>query len=452
MPLCRAALAPHTRGEAMHKQRLSADIYTKLVNEEDARVCTDIDEQACRDVPGNFLLMIFSHFFTKLGDALANPKVVLPWVMESLQAPLYLIGFLVPIRESGSLIPQLFIASYIRAVAVRKWVWILGSLAQAVAIAAIGLVAWTLNGAAAGWSIIGLLVLFSLARGLSSVASKDVLGKTIPKTRRGQVNGWSASAAGLITVALALLLLFSGTDQLPPQAYGLLLAGAGLLWLIAAAIYARINELPGETEGGGNAVVEAIKRLDILRSDRPFRRFVITRALLLCSALTAPYYVVLAQQKLGSAAATLGLFMLASGAASLISAPLWGRFADLSSRRVMMVAAMLTASIGLVVYLLDNLQPAWLAIGWMLPALYFCLSIAHQGVRIGRKTYLVDLAQGNRRTDYVAVGNTVIGLILLLLGFAGALGAVMAVSQIILLLSMLGALGAVMAAALPEVE
>jgi hypothetical protein len=436
----------------MHKQRLSADIYTKLVNEEDARVCTDIDEQACHDVPGNFLLMIFSHFFTKLGDALANPKVVLPWVMETLQAPLYLIGFLVPIRESGSLIPQLFIASYIRAVAVRKWVWILGSLAQAVAIAAIGLVAWTLNGAAAGWSIIGLLVLFSLARGLSSVASKDVLGKTIPKTRRGQVNGWSASAAGLITVALALLLLFSGTDQLPPQAYGLLLAGAGLLWLIAAAIYARINELPGETEGGGNAVVEAIKRLDILRSDRPFRRFVITRALLLCSALTAPYYVVLAQQKLGSAAATLGLFMLASGAASLISAPLWGRFADLSSRRVMMVAAILTASIGLVVYLLDNLQPAWLAIGWMLPALYFCLSIAHQGVRIGRKTYLVDLAQGNRRTDYVAVGNTVIGLILLLLGFAGALGAVMAVSQIILLLSMLGALGAVMAAALPEVE
>jgi hypothetical protein len=436
----------------MHKQRLSADIYTKLVNEEDARVCTDIDEQACRDVPGNFLLMIISHFFTKLGDALANPKVVLPWVMETLQAPLYLIGFLVPIRESGSLIPQLFIASYIRTVAVRKWVWIFGSLLQAVAIAAIGLVAWTLDGAAAGWSIIGLLVLFSLARGLSSVASKDVLGKTIPKTRRGQVNGWSASAAGLVTVALALLLLFSGTDQLPPQAYGLLLAGAGLLWLIAAAIYARINELPGETEGGGNAVVEAIKRLGILRSDRNFRRFVITRALLLCSALTAPYYVVLAQQKLGSAAATLGLFMLASGAASLVSAPLWGRFADLSSRRVMMAAAILTASMGLVVYLLDNLQPAWLAIGWMLPALYFCLSIAHQGVRIGRKTYLVDLAQGNRRTDYVAVSNTVIGLILLLFGFAGALGAVMTVSQIILLLSLLGALGAVMAAALPEAE
>lgn len=436
----------------MDSNRLSANIYNKLVNEEDARVCSEIDEQACRVVPGNFLLMILSHFFSKLGDALANPKVVLPWVMEALQAPLYLIGFLVPIRESGSLIPQLFIASYIRAVAVRKWVWVLGSLVQAAAVVAIGLVAWTLDGVVAGWAIIGLLVLFSLARGLSSVASKDVLGKTIPKTRRGQVNGWSASAAGLVTVALALLLLFSSTAQLPPQAYGLLLVGAGLLWLIAAAIYARISEQPGAVEGGGNAVVEALKRLAILRSDRPFRRFVITRALMLCSALSAPYYVVLAQQKLGSAASTLGLFMLASGAASLISAPLWGRFADVSSRRVMILAAGLSAGLGLLVYLLDSLQPAWLAIGWMLPALYFGLSIAHQGVRIGRKTYLVDLAQGNRRTDYVAVSNTLIGLILLLLGFAGALGTVMTISQIILLLSALGALGAVMATVLPEVE
>ncbi|UTW07216.1 MFS transporter [Pseudomonas benzenivorans] len=436
----------------MNKQSLSENLYAKLVNEEDARVCTDIGDQACRDVPGNFLLMILTHFFSKLGDALANPKVVLPWVMETLQAPLYLIGFLVPIRESGSLIPQLFIASYIRAVPVRKWVWVIGSLVQALAIGGIGLVAWFLNGATAGWAIIGLLVLFSLARGLSSVASKDVLGKTIPKTRRGQVNGWSASAAGLVTVGLALLLLISSADQLPPQAYGLLLAGAGLLWLVAAAIYARINELPGETAGGGNAVVEAFKRLAILRTDAPFRRFVITRALLLCSALTAPYYVVLAQQKLGSAASLLGLFLLASGAASLLSAPLWGRFADLSSRRVMMLAAVLTAALGLLVYLLDSLQPAWLTIGWALPALYFCLSIAHQGVRIGRKTYVVDLAKGNRRTDYVAVSNSLIGLILLLLGFAGALGSVLAVSEIILLLSLLGALGAAMASALPEAK
>ena len=53
--------------------------------------------------------------------------------------------------------------------------------------------------------------------------------------------------------------------------------------------------------------------------------------------------------------------------------------------------------------------------------LFLLLSVTHQGVRLGRKTYVVDLASGNRRTDYVAVSNSVIGLMLLLVGLAGAL-------------------------------
>jgi hypothetical protein len=46
-----------------------------------------------------------------------------------------------------------------------------------------GLFSWLLlEGEAAGWSTVGLLVLFSTARGLSSISSKDLLGKTIPKS------------------------------------------------------------------------------------------------------------------------------------------------------------------------------------------------------------------------------------------------------------------------------
>ena len=437
---------------SMPQQELAQSIYEKLVGEEDARACKAISDEACQVVPGNFLLMVFSHFFSQLGDAVANPKVVLPWVMETLHAPLYLIGFLVPIRESGALLPQLVIAGFIRKQEIRKGVWILGSILQAAAMVSIGIVAWTLRGALAGWCIIALLTLFSLARGLSSVASKDVIGKTIPKTRRGQVTGWSASSSGLVTVGLGLLFLFSSNQTLTPLNYAVMLIAAGALWLLAALVYARIKEFPGATEGGRNALVEAIKRIDILRRDKPFRRFVITRALLLCSALTAPYYVVLAQKNLGSPVSLLGLFILASGAASLLSAPFWGRFADRSSRKVMIAAAIMTAILGIIVYLIDSVQPGWLALPWLLPAVYFILSIAHQGVRVGRKTYVVDLAEGNKRTDYVSVSNSMIGIILLIMGFSGALSTVLSISTIILLLSLLGVAGAVLAISLPEVE
>ena len=436
----------------MNSKTFTEDLYQKMVDEEDARACKAIDESACKVVPGNFVLTIMSNFFSKLGDAVSNPKIVLPWIMETISAPLFLLGFLVPIRESGSMIPQLVIAGFIRKMEIRKWIWVLGSVLQAASMAGMGFVAWTMEGAAGGWMIIALLIIFSLSRGLSSVAAKDVLGKTIPKSQRGKVTGWSASAAGLITLAYGIVLVFTPTDNFTPAVYGLMLVSAALFWIAGAFVYAKIKEFPGETSGGANGFLEAIKRVNILKTDKPFRKFVITRSLLLCSALTAPYYVVLAQDKLGSPAYLLGLFVIADGAAGLISGPIWGKFADVSSRNVMIIAAALTAILGISVFMIDSLQSEWLSLIWVLPLVYFFLSIAHQGVRVGRKTYVVDLAEGNKRTDYVSVSNTLIGVILLLMGLTGTLATFLSISQIILVLSMLGVIGAWMAKTLPDVE
>jgi hypothetical protein len=434
-------------------KRISIEgIYEKLVNEEDARVCTDISEDACRETPGNFSLLLISYFLTKLGDAIASPKTVVAWVTTAVGAPPAILGFLVPIRESGSLIPQLFIARYIRQLPVRKWVWVAGSLIQAGAIAGLGIVAATLQGAQAGLAIIALIIAFSLARGFCSVAAKDVLGKTIPKTRRGQLTGWAASAAGLVTLGVGVMLMLPFAQDGGGEMFAVLLVSASLTWVLATASYARLKEFPGETGGGGNAISEALSRLDLLRTDRGFRRFVIARALLMCSALSAPFYVALGQQKLASPSYLLGLYVAAGGLASLVSAPFWGRFADRSSKWVMVAAAVITASTGLLIFLLDQFTPAVVSLFWFMPLAYFVLSLAHSGVRVGRKTYVVDLASGNRRTDYVAVSNTVIGLLLLAAGAIGALATVIPTSGVIGILSLMGLAGAAMSARLPEVQ
>lgn len=426
-------------------------LYERLVDEEDARVCKDISEDACRYVPVNFFTMIAANTLTKLGDELSNPKTVLAWLFAFVAAPVYLIGFLVPIRESGSMLPQLFIAAFVRRLAVRKWVWVLGSVIQSLSIIGIGLVAFTLQGAAAGWSIIGLLVVFSLARGLCSVAHKDVLGKTIPKTRRGRLNGFSASVSGLIALAVGVLFLLLPDGEGTPLFYALLLAGAGVLWLLAAGLFARVQEYRGATEGGGNAFEEAVKSLNLLRDDAPFRNFVIVRALLLCSALTAPYFILLATGRSEAGVATLGLFIIANGLASSLSAPFWGRMSDVSSKRVMVRAALITAGLGIAMFVIETLLPVLTTGGWIYPLAFFVLGIAHSGVRLGRKTYVVDMAGGNKRTDYVAVSNTVIGLLLLATGFIGLLAAVIAPIGVILVLSLLGLAGAVLGRRLPEV-
>lgn len=427
---------------------VTKSIYEHLVSIEDARACRDIPDSACHVVPRNFSYILFSYTLTKIGDALTNPKTVLTWVLVSVQAPLFLVGLLVPIRESGALLPQLVIAAYVRRLPVRKWTWVAGSILQALAIFGIGLVAVLFRGWLAGVLVLTCLVFFSLARGLSSVATKDVVGKTIPKGERGQLSGWSESLAGLVTLAIGGVLalgLFSGT-----RGYGIALMLAGTLWLVAAAVYSRVSEMPGETDGGANALGKALGSMSLLRDDKPFARFVTARALLMSSGLTAPFIVALAQARMPHPEAGLGWFLFAGGLASLLSAPTWGRMADRSSRRTMQLAGAIASVVAAGVVTLDLLAPEFIGQVTVLPIAFFVLGIAHAGVRVGRSTYITDLAGGNKRTDYVAVSNTVIGLLLLLTGLAGSLAAMLSVSLVIAVYAVMGAMGAWVCTSLPE--
>ena len=157
------------------------DLYDLVTGDEDARVCKDIPPESCDDQPRNFFAYLGANLLTKVADELCSAKLILPWLLGALGAPAAFVGLLVPIREAGVLLPQLAVAAYVRRLALRKGVWILGSLLSAIALAIMALAAATLSGAAAGWAIIGMLVLFSLMRGLCSVSAKDVLGKTVSK-------------------------------------------------------------------------------------------------------------------------------------------------------------------------------------------------------------------------------------------------------------------------------
>jgi hypothetical protein len=136
--------------------------------------------------------------------------------------------------------------------------------------------------------------------------------------------------------------------------------------------------------------------------------------------------------------------------ASLVSGPIWGRFADLSSKRVMVAAALVTSCTGIATFLIDLFAPEISGTVWFLPLAYFVLSVAHSGVRVGRKTYVVNLGTGNKRTDYVAVSNTTIGVLLLMVGSVGLLTPIITNAGVIGLLALMGLGGAVLGTTLAE--
>jgi hypothetical protein len=391
--------------------------YDMLSSEDEGRVCRDISDTACRAQPDSFLRHALALGLNKSADGLVDPKLVLAWLMTHLGAPAAMIGFLVPLREAGALLPQLFTAARIRAMARRKWAWAGAACGQGLGAAIIALAALTSQGAAAGWLILLGLSVLAVSRSVASVAYKDVLGKTVAKGQRGTVTGLAGTWAAGVGLAFALVLIMLAEARFAIVT-GALIAAA-LAWGLAGAVFMGLHEEPGQTEGGGNGAAAALANLHYLRDDAGLARFIVALGLLTATALAPPWFVVLAAGN--DALQGLGALVLASALAALVSSYVWGRLADRSSRLVLVLTGLSgAASMGLaLVFAALGLAGTF----WAMPLALFGLMVAHQGVRLGRSTYIVDMAPPERRAIYTAIANTVIGVILLASGVFGALAA-----------------------------
>jgi hypothetical protein len=427
-------------------------LYNRITGDEDARVCKDIPESACHDQPRNFFAYLAANLLGKVADEIGSAKLIIPWLFGTLGVPALFTGFLVPIREGGVLLPQLAVAAAVRKLAVRKTVWIAGALLSGASLFGMAWAAVRTEGLAAGGWILLMLILFSLSRGLCSVSAKDVLGKTVSKSRRGALMGWSSGLSG---IAVLLVGLWLGTVDLAaagPQVFSGLLIAGGVLWIIAAWIFSAILEQPGSTEGGGNALTVAIAQLKILKSDVPFRHFVTARALLLSVALAPPFYVLLAQAQSGRGLSGLGSLIIANGLASSLSAPFWGYMGDRSSKQVMAIAATGAGLLGVFTFFAVTAGWNWLTNAYGMAAIFLILNVMHGGVRLGRKVYLVDMATGDNRAAYVAVSNTLIGILMLAGGLIGLIGDRLGPAATVLVLGLLSLISAVYIRHLPNVS
>jgi MFS family permease len=241
--------------------RLGA-FYEQMTGDEDARVCKDIPESACRHLPRNFFAYLVSNFLTKVADELASARLVLPWLLGAAGAPAAFVGFLVPVREAGAL---------------------------------------------------------------------------LPRQRSGGVTG-------------------------------------------------------------------------------------------------------------------LGLLIVASGLASSLSAPLWGRMGDRSSRRVMVIGAAAAGSVGLATWLFETAGLPFMGSPWTYAGLFLLIAMFHSGVRLGRKVYLVDMATQESRSAYAAISNTVIGAAMLAGGAVGVVADLLQSAAVIALLGGVSLFAALYIARLPEVS
>lgn len=400
-----------------------------------------------RNEEANARRFIWSNGLQNIGDQVVAPKTVLPWLFNAAGVPAAFTSFLVPIRESGSMLPQAFLSPWVTSQSSRKRVWLIGSWGQALASAGIALSALLLEGSVLGIAVIVLLAVHAVFRSICSIAGKDVQGRTISKGHRGDITGRATALAGGFTLAIGLALSFI-PNELPQWSLAALLAGGASMWALASLVFMRIDEPTPDTDTSNGQGFKDMWKL--VTADRDLQRFLIVRSLMLVTALSTPFIVVLGSRE-GADLTGLGAFIVASGGASLLGGRISGRLSDKSSKRTMAWAAGFASTVLILLVasaqLVDDTINAW-----VMPLGFFLVNLAHTAVRVSRKTYLVDMADGDRRTMITGAANTVMGIVLLVVGAISSAVVLLGPQAALIFLAVVGYAGVFGAANLKEVS
>jgi hypothetical protein len=117
----------------------------------------------------------------------------------------------------------------------------------------------------------------------------------------------------------------------------------------------------------------------------------------------------------------------------------------------MIAAGSLAVTVGIAALAVGALPAAWHT-ALVLAPIFLMVGFAQAGVRLGRKTYLVDAAPESNRPLYVALINTIIGALTLASGVLGVVAEISSLTALLAVFILMTALGVLAAWRMPEAE
>ncbi len=187
-----------------------------------------------------------------------------------------------------------------------------------------------------------------------------------------------------------------------------------------------------------------------MRNSQSYRRYLGARAGLLSAEVALPFYALYIASAAGAGANLLGTLMIAVAVANIVSSPIWGALSDRSGRIAMVLSGSLSALTGMVLLALGAFADGLPL--WVYGVPFLLGGIAEAGVRVSRKTYLVDIAPESERPLYTAFSNTFAGAVALASGLLGVLASLAGLDAAVAALIGFALLGALAALILPEAD
>ena len=270
----------------------------------------------------------------------------------------------------------------------------------------LALAGWFLGGWLLTAMTLALFFLLGIFTGTQRVAFQALMAKVIPIGRRGRLQGYRNLAGGAIA---AVLSYWAGAFLIERNVLGngyattffvtFVLTSLGL-----AALRVMMVEPDQVRVRAPVALRERLRDLPQLLADRDYRWFIVAQALSIAGRTAAPFYVLVAAERMGMDGHTIGLLSFAFLGADTLSNLLWGQMGDRFGFRATFVAAVLLWIGGLVALLLAT--PAWAIV-----ASFCALGAAASGYQMSTTTMVLEFGAREDTTMRLALSTTVEGTI-----------------------------------------
>jgi MFS family permease len=365
----------------------------------------------------NFCCLALDFCFFGIGMAFFGPSTVIPSYLSVLGASSAVIGLLSTLQRAGWLLPQLLAARYLADKAHKKpYILLPAGLSRSLILVLAVLTA--LLGARAPRLMIALAIVilgaFWVGDGLGSVAWFELLSKAIPPRRRGRLTGVGQVFSGTLSFAAGFAVEWVLSERglpFPLNYAGLFLAGFVMLAISFTGI-----ALTREPHGTSGQTVptwrDFIPQLwQVLREDRDFRRYIITRQVFSLNLLAAPFYMTYALEVLDLPDQVAGRYTSIGVVGSVLAAVL---FAWLNERHGTRRAIQVSTGVTLAIPLLALAIPAlldggpWLA--WAYGLVFLANNAAFSSYLPAWTAYVLETAPEAERPLYVGLNNSLNGI------------------------------------------
>lgn len=401
----------------------------------------------------NYLLGISNGVLFNTGLSFFNRTTVIPVFLAILGAPSIVIATTALFEVIGWHLPQLIASKFVLHRPRKMPLYIWASVARVV-----GLVL-AITGAllADGKPFVSLIVfvagyaLFAIAGGFSGLVFTEILAKTCPPTRRGGYFGWRQILSGVLGLYLGVNLIRPVLKNWSfPSAYVLLFTIGTVVIAVSFLLFSRQIEpeqkdLP--TRRTMTAQIAAALRL--LRVDRPFRRFVLFRALMNLWIAGVPFYVLMARERFGIGDDTIGVYVSWEFGGMIVANILWSYLSNRIGNRLLLIVAcslaMVVSAIVLAIATGAILLPVWVFGG-----VFFLSAAVDSGIGNGGINYALEIVPEGERPTYIGAMNTLLAIAYGLAAVIGGMRDVIGFDGLYTITGVVAAIGIVYIVSLPE--